>query len=71
MNAESSELPEDDLRPEYDFDTMPGVRQGRHFLRYWKNQQVRVLDNDLVTAFPDSQSINVALREYLRITKSG
>jgi hypothetical protein len=49
----------DRLRAEYDFSE--GVR-GKHHLAYKAGANVVVLDPDVADAFPDSASVNRALR---------
>ena len=54
----------DDLRPEYDFSG--GVR-GKHRAAYKAGTNVVLLDADVAKAFPDSASVNRALRLLLEI----
>lgn len=57
------------LLEEYDFSK--GVR-GKYAHRYASGTNVVVLAPDVVAAFPDSQSVNEALRALLKIArKSG
>jgi hypothetical protein len=50
----------DTMRPEYDF--RGGVR-GKYAKRYAEGTNVVVLDPDVAAAFPDSASVNRALRK--------
>jgi hypothetical protein len=61
-----NELPttDDDMLPEYDF--RGGVR-GKYARDYDRNRNLRILDPDLLTIFPDSDSVNEALRALLRV----
>jgi hypothetical protein len=61
-----NELPttDDDMLPEYDF--RGGVR-GKYARDYGRNRNLRILDPDLLAIFPDSESVNEALRELLRM----
>jgi hypothetical protein len=52
------------MRPEYDFSA--GVR-GKYVERSRLGTNVRLLDPDLVAAFPDSKSVNDALRVVVAI----
>jgi hypothetical protein len=52
-----------EMRPEYDFSQ--GVR-GKYADRY-RGTSVVVLDSELAEAFPDSKSVNQALRALLAI----
>jgi hypothetical protein len=56
----------DEMRPEYDFSA--GVR-GKYASRYRKGNNVVLLDPDVAAAFPDSTSVNDALRALLAIVK--
>jgi hypothetical protein len=47
------------MRPEYDF--TKGVR-GKYAKRYAKGSNLVLLDPDLAKLFPDSKSVNEALR---------
>jgi len=56
----------DELRPEYDFSK--GVR-GKHHAAYKAGTNVVLLDADVAQAFPDSSSVNRALRLLLEIAR--
>ena len=56
----------DEMRPEYDF--TGGVR-GKFFNEYQKGTNVVLLDPDVAEVFPDSTSVNEALRALARIVK--
>jgi len=56
----------DQLREEYDF--APGVR-GKHHASYKAGTNVVVLDADIAEAFPDSSSVNRALRMLLDLAR--
>lgn len=56
----------DELREEYDFSG--GVR-GKHHASYRAGSNVVVLDPDVAEAFPDSSSVNRALRMLLDLAK--
>jgi len=55
------------MRAEYDFSN--GVR-GRHFEAYRAGTNVVFLEPDLVAAFPDSASVNHALRLLIRLAQT-
>ena len=57
----------DELRPEYDFSR--GVR-GKHHAAYKAGTNVVLLDPDVARAFPDSASVNTALRLLLKIAET-
>ena len=54
------------MREEYDFSR--GVR-GKYADRYQRGTNIVVLDPELAEAFPDSKSVNDALRSVLAIRK--
>ena len=54
------------MRAEYDFDCSKAVR-GKYYERLLKEgSNVVVLDRDIAKAFPDSASVNKALRSVLK-----
>jgi len=55
------------MRAEYDFSQ--GVR-GKHHQSYQAGTNVVFLEPDLAQAFPDSASVNQALRLLLRLAKT-
>ena len=57
-------VPDDDMLPEYDF--RGGVR-GRYARDYGRNRNLRILAPDLLTTFPDSESVNEAVRTLVRL----
>ena len=59
----------DEMRPEYDFSSAKAVR-GKHFRAYQAGTNVVLLEPDLIKAFPDSASVNQALRLLVRLSKS-
>jgi hypothetical protein len=56
----------DELRSEYDFSR--GVR-GKHHRAYEAGTNVVLLDPDVAEAFPDSSSVNQALRLLIELAK--
>ena len=55
------------MRPEYDFSK--GVR-GKYAKRYAEGTNLVLLDPTLVDIFPDSDSVNEALRPLAKIIRS-
>jgi hypothetical protein len=55
------------MRAEYDFSQ--GVR-GKHFQAFRAGTNVVFLEHDLVEAFPDSRSVNQALRLLVRLAQT-
>ena len=56
----------DELRSEYDFS---GAVRGRHHAAYQAGTNVVLLDADVARAFPDSSSVNRALRILLEVAE--
>ena len=59
MNQKPNREPDPDMLEEYDFSN--GVR-GKYAARFAKGANVIVLDPDVAEVFPDSESVNQALR---------
>ncbi len=53
-----------DMLPEYDFSS--GIR-GKYYKRYMQGTTVVILDPDVAKIFPDSKSVNQALRGLAKI----
>ena len=67
MNPQSNATGSDELRPEYDFSD--GVR-GKHYQAYRAGTNVVFLEPDIAEAFPDSASVNNALRLLVTLSKT-
>lgn len=60
----------DELRPEYDFDYSKAVR-GKYLNRLVaEGSNLVVLEPDIAKFFPDSASVNEALRSLLELTRA-
>lgn len=55
----------DELRDEYEFE-YSNAKPNRFATRFKPTVRSVVLDSDLAAAFPTTESVNAALREYLR-----
>jgi len=64
MNQELNSETDPDMLDEYDFSN--GVR-GKYVDRFAKGSNVVVLDPDVAQVFPDSESVNQALRALAEI----
>jgi hypothetical protein len=53
---------EDEMRAEYDL--RDGVR-GKYYERYREGTNVVLLDADIAKVFRDSETVNIALRQFL------
>ena len=67
MNPQVHAGDSDEMRAEYDFSG--GIR-GKHVQAYRAGTNVVFLEPDLVAAFPDSASVNHALRLLIRLAQS-
>lgn len=52
----------DDLRPEYDLTRLKGGVRGKYYKRATAGTNLVLLEPDVARAFPDSNSVNRALR---------
>jgi hypothetical protein len=64
--------PDDDLRPEYEFtpEQLSGAVRGKFAARYAAGVNVVRLDPDVAAEFPDSASVNEALRALLGVIRA-
>jgi hypothetical protein len=67
MKKKSNEEPDDELRPEYDFSSLRVVARGTG--RSKPDETIICLAPDVVKKFPDSESVNEALRFLIRVTE--
>ena len=70
MKKETSNEMEDDLRPEYDFSQLKNRVRGKYAGRYRKGTNLVLLAPDVAQAFPDSESVNEALRLLIKVAKT-
>lgn len=56
----------DELREEYRSSDLGKGTQGKYHERYQQDANIVVLEPDVAKAFPDSRSVNQALRKYLQ-----
>jgi hypothetical protein len=66
MKKEQDSESDEDMLDEYDFSA--GVR-GKYAARYAQGTNVVVLDPDVAEMFPDSESVNKALRALAEIAQ--
>jgi hypothetical protein len=55
---------EDTLRPEYSAELIESGERGKYARRYREGTNIALIDPDLHKLFPDSESVNRALRKY-------
>ncbi len=63
MSPENDRINEDERRPEYD---LTGGTRGKYHKRYEAGTNLVLLEPDVAAAFPDSESVNQALRVLLK-----
>jgi hypothetical protein len=61
----------DEMREEYDFATMKGGVRGKYAKAFEHTATTVLLDSDVAEIFPDSQSVNEALRTLARALRKG
>ena len=66
VNMPSKRKATNNLRGHYDFS---GGTRGKYTARYAVGTNVVVLAPDLAEAFPDSKSVNEALRSFVRLSE--
>ncbi len=70
MKKETSSEKEDELRPEYDFSQLKNRVRGKYAERYKEGTNLVLLAPDVARAFPDSESVNEALRLLIKVAKT-
>ena len=55
----------DDLRPEYPIELIRSGIRGKYARRFKEGSNIVVIDPDVSDAFPNSEAVNEALRNYL------
>jgi len=60
---------EDTLRPEYPADLIKSGVRGKYASRYREGTNIVLVEPDLHRLFPDSESVNRALRKFAKNTK--
>ena len=66
MKKHADSAPDPDLLPEYDFSD---AERGKYAARYAEGTNIILLDPDVARAFPDSQSVNDALRTLIDLAR--
>jgi len=67
MNTGNKNELNDDLKDEYDFANMAGGVPGKYAQNYKKGVKLIQLEPDVAEMFPDTKSVNEALRALLKI----
>lgn len=61
---------EDELREEYDISKLKNRVRGKYVERYNEGTNVVLLESDIAEAFPDSESVNKALRMLIDVARN-
>ena len=61
---------EDELRPEYDLSTLKNEVRGKYAERYREGTNIVLLEPEVSAAFPDSASVNAALKALINVAGS-
>lgn len=69
MNSNHTTSEADDMRDEYDFANMKGGVRGKYIKDFQGKVTAVVLDEDVARIFPDSASVNEALRTLARVLR--
>jgi len=62
MKKASSKRRDDDLRPEYDLSRLKGGIRGKYYRQATAGTNLVLVDPELADVFPDTESVNRALR---------
>lgn len=65
MSRELTKKRADELRPEYDLSSLKGGVRGKYYRRATAGTNLVLIAPDLAKAFPDTDSVNRALRTLL------
>jgi hypothetical protein len=65
MSRETAKKLVDELRPEYDLSQLKGGVRGKYYKRAIAGTNLVLIEPDLAKAFPDTDSVNRALRTLL------
>lgn len=60
----------DEMRPEYDLSKLKNGVRGKYAKRYKEGTNIVLLEPDVAAAFPDSDSINTALRLMIEVAQT-
>lgn len=69
MNSNHTTSEADDMREEYDFADMKGGVRGKYVKAFEGKATTVLLDSDVAEIFPDSASVNEALRTLARVLR--
>ncbi len=70
MRKESAKRRSDDLRPEYNLASLKGGVRGKYYQRATAGTNLVLLEPDVARVFPNSSSVNRALRLLRQVAVS-
>lgn len=70
MKKESAAKLDDDLRPEYDLSKLKGGVRGKYYRKAISGTNLMLIEPELAEVFPDSESVNRALRLLIDTAES-
>jgi hypothetical protein len=70
MKKQPVEPKDDDLRPEYDLSELKGGVRGKYYRQATQGSNLVLIEPDLAALFPDSESVNRALRLLAEAAKA-
>ena len=70
MKKASAKKTKDDLRPEYDLSQLKGGVRGKYFREATAGTNLVLIEPELATVFPDTESVNRALRLLVETAES-
>ena len=70
MNTKRGIRESEEMREEYDFETMKGGVRGKYAKAFEGTVTTVLLDSDVAEVFPDAQSVNEALRTLARVLRA-
>ena len=68
MKKSSAKAMNDNLRPEYDLTKLKGRIRGKYYEKAKAGTNLVLIDPDLAQAFPDTDSVNHALRLLVHVS---
>jgi len=70
MNTKRDIRESEEMREEYDFETMKGGVRGKYAKAFEGTVTTILLDSDVAEVFPDAQAVNEALRTLARVLRT-
>ncbi len=67
MNKDKNKIEDNEMRSEYDLSELKNRVRGKYVERYNEGTNLVLLEADVQKAFPDSESVNEALRMLIKV----